>query len=160
MIKLEVEIPNGYEIDIENSDLSIGKIVFKELSDYNKTWNDLIGTRAPDGSVYISSFSKINPFSSKIDYEEKNIFIDEQTAKAALAMAQISMLMPWYGGVITTEEWKDASTPKYTIGKYAAEIMKDLVYVRHYPLAFHTEEQRDKFLKNNRQLVKEFLMID
>ena len=37
--------------------------------------------------------------------DDKNVFVSEKYAKAALALAQISQLMPYYGGEIT-EEWK------------------------------------------------------
>lgn len=75
-------------------------------------------------------------------------------------MAQISQLMPFYGGEVTDEEWKDDDTKKYVITRNGNEIRSVANYTRHEFLAFHTSEQRDEFLKNNEQLVKDYLMIE
>lgn len=40
-------------------------------------------------------------------------------------------------------------------------VLLNLIYIILYKfIAFHTEEQRDEFLKNNEQLVKDYLMIE
>ena len=92
--------------------------------------------------------------------ENKNVFLTEKHAKSALAMAQISQLIPFYGGEITDEEWKDSDMKKYVITRDGNEIRSVANYTRHEFLAFHTSEQRDEFLKNNEQLVKDYLMIE
>lgn len=77
-----------------------------------------------------------------------------------LAMAQISQLMPYYGGEITDEEWKNGNINKYVIeAKYDYTIKYIKNSLRVF-LAFHTEEQRNSFLKNNERLVKDYLMLD
>lgn len=75
-------------------------------------------------------------------------------------MAQISQLIPFYGGEITDKEWKDSDMKKYVITRDGNEIRSVANYTRHEFLAFHTSEQRDEFLKNNEQLVKDYLMIE
>lgn len=78
-----------------------------------------------------------------------------------LAMAMISQLMPYYGGEITKEEWKNDNKYKYIITFYKERIITvDWIDNNYYFLAFHTKEQRDEFLKYNEQLVKDYLMID
>lgn len=74
-------------------------------------------------------------------------------------MAQISQLMPYYGGEITNEEWGNSS-PKYIIDRYGNMINITFHTNAYYFLAFHTKEQRDMFLENNEQLVKDYLMIE
>lgn len=74
-------------------------------------------------------------------------------------MAQISQLMPYYGGEITNEEWLE-SEMKYTIEKNGKKACGDKRVGTYMLLAFHTKEQRDEFLKNNEQLVKDYLMIE
>lgn len=92
--------------------------------------------------------------------ENKNVFLTEKHAKSALAMAQISQLMPYYGGEITEQEWLDRSMFKYIIKRDGCSIKLDIHHTIYKFIAFHTEEQRDEFLKNNEQLVKDYLMIE
>ena len=91
---------------------------------------------------------------------EKNLFIDSKHAKSALAMAQISQLMKYFGGEVTDEEWKDRSATKYTISRTDWGITKGCNTVCYDLLAFHTEEQLNNFLKYNERLVKDYLMLD
>jgi len=155
---LKIEIPEGFEIDKENS--SFEEIVFKKKEQEVKTWNDLIKRDLPSSSKYINGWSVIHEaIGDNFSHNNKNCFIDEKHAKSALAMAQISQLMPYYGGAILNEEWK-YSTRKYVISGYKNTIKDDYAVNLHYFLAFHTKEQRDMFLKYNEQLVKDYLMID
>lgn len=97
---------------------------------------------------------------SEICGQNMNIFLTEKHAKSALAMAQISQLIPYYGGVITDDEWEDNSLDKYVIFREVNYIKLDIFRRKYEFLAFHTAEQRDEFLKNNEQLVKDYLMIE
>ena len=102
-----------------------------------------------------------NPFSySFFTSDDRSVFIDEKHAKSALAMAMISQLIPYYGGMVTDEEWDDDSINKYIIRRSREGIFKDLNTKLYFFLAFHTEGQRDMFLECNEQLVKDYLMID
>ena len=99
----------------------------------------------------------------KNDRFAKDVFATEKLAKSALAMAQISQIMAndkRFGGMITDEEWKDESLRKIVIDNTNKGLFLDAYYIRKYFLAFHTMEQRDLFLKENEQLVKDYLMID
>lgn len=75
-------------------------------------------------------------------------------------MAQISQLIPYYGGEITNDEWKDGSIRKYIIFRRMNCVGRCEAYSNYELLAFHTQKQRDEFLKNNEQLVKDYLMIE
>lgn len=136
-----------------------------------KVWEDLLGSTIPERSSLIEGGKGENFYSSYISekqgpysYErftkkDRSIFYDEKYAKSALAMAQISQLMPYYGKAITDKEWDDRH-PKYVILRSNNAIMKSSCTNRYSFLAFHTEEQRDNFLKYNEHLVKDYLMID
>ena len=155
---LKIEIPEGFEIDKENS--SFETIVFKKIDKQVRTWDDLIERNLPSSSKYISNCSIIHEaIGEKIAYNDKNYFIDEKHAKSALAMAQISQLMPYYGGAVTDEEWGD-STTKYVIYRKYSEIELWNATNVFYFLAFHTKEQRDNFYRNNEQLVRDYLRLD
>ena len=155
---LKIEIPEGFEIDKENS--SFETIVFKKIDKQVRTWDDLIERNLPSSSKYISNCSIIHEaIGEKIAYNDKNYFIDEKHAKSALAMAQISQLMPYYGGAITDEEWGDPTTKYVIYRKYSEIELWNATNVFHF-LAFHTKEQRDSFYRNNEQLVKDYLRLD
>ena len=122
-----------------------------------KVWEDLKNV----GGYYITTNSHIQYL--EISYVEscnRNNFLTEKQAKSALAMAQISQLMPYYGGEITDKEWDDNNIVKYVIKRMYNRIDLDNYYTIYHFLAFHTLEQRDEFLKNNERLVKDYLMID
>ena len=163
--ELNISIPEGYEVDKDKS--TFEKIVFKK-KEYKKeiqvkTWEDLIGKKIPNSSKYINAFSYI--LSEEIDSkhfdnkEDRNYFIDEKHAKSALAMAQISQLMPYYGGAVTDEEWGDSTTKYVIYRKYLGIELWNATNVFHF-LAFHTKEQRDSFYRYNKKLVKDYLRID
>ena len=122
-----------------------------------EVWEDL---EEIDG-CYINVQSKVVNVTGATNYEENiNIFKTEKHAKKALAMAQISQLMPYYGGEITNDEWNDYNIMKYIIKRSGNNIERGKYNYTYQFLAFHTEEQRDEFLLNNEQLVKDYLMID
>lgn len=93
--------------------------------------------------------------------DNRFIFSDKNHAKAALAMAQISQLMPYYGGSVTAEEWNNENIPKYCIEKRFNCICKSILYGNYTFLAFRTNKQRERFMsyQENIQLVKDYLML-
>lgn len=159
--EVKIIIPDGYEIDNEKS--TFEKIVFKKKEKEVKTWDDLVGKKIPNGSRVISISSSTNVLVSRWTFNknsDENTFIDERHAKSALAMAQISQLMPYYGGAISDNEWNDANLPKWVIMRYGKSIDKKSHFSEYCFLAFHTREQCAEFLKYNEQLVKDYLMIE
>ena len=156
----KVECPEGYEIDKENSTLE--RICFKKIEQEVRTWDDLIGKERPSTQAWIrcsDSYIEADGISYKISKSNRFEFIDTKHAKSALAMAQISQLLPYFGGPITDEEWYNESS-KYTIEKYMNGMIKDSTVYCYHLLSFHTAEQRDNFLKFNQRLVKDYLMLD
>ena len=153
----KVTAPNGYEIDEENS--TFENIVFKKIEQGVKTWEDLIGEQMSDSYKWIDNKSYIRNACGKFGLIDKNVFIDERHAKSALAMAQISQLMPYFGGSITDEEWK-SNIMKYCIARdHKNLIYRSFVWHEYHILAFHTEEQRNNFIKYNKQLINDYLML-
>ena len=127
-----------------------------------KTWDDLIGTKVPKDSYYIGGSSRISKIITNQTFDmkyDKNLFIDEKHAKSALAMSQISQLIPYYGGVITDTEWNNSHVIKYVIARRNNSIVSESFNIIYHLLAFHTREQRDEFLKNNKQLVMDYFML-
>ena len=68
---------------------------------------------------------------------------------------------PRFGGPVTDEEWNGTNTAyKYVISRRDNNIEFEKYYKWYCFLAFHTKEQRDLFLKENEDLVKDYLMIN
>lgn len=155
----EVKIvpPEGYEIDKDNSTFEC--IKFKLIT---KRWRD-DREKKVDGYFICSSDSMIQYVHNLPNsFYSHNVFATEKQAKSALAMARISQIMAndeRFGGVITDEEWKDENKIKYVISRCDNKVHKDTLVCIFRFLAFHTAEQRDLFLKENEDLVKNYLML-
>ena len=155
-MKTNAEIKNINLDDYEISKQSDEEIVLKKKTKFPK-WEALSSIKG----YFINSYSfidKCGPY--KPDPANRNTFLTEKDAKSALAMAQISQLMPYYGGEITDEEWEDGTLKKFLISRDGTRILSTWYTSAYCFLAFHTEEQRDAFLENNEQLVKDYLMIE
>ena len=158
--QVKIVPPEGYEIDKEHSTFEC--IKFKPI----ERWRD--GEPIVKG-WYVGNNNVIS-YNLKSDFIKKwkdgnlNVFATEKQAKSALAMAQISQIMAndeRFGGAITDEEWDNTGVEKYAIQRWKNEIDRSYAYTYRYSfLAFHTQEQRDLFLKENIDLVKDYLMID
>lgn len=149
------------DINLEEYEISEQKdkeiIVLKKKKSKFPTWEDLGNI----SGVFIGAGSEFFEASgAPVSNNNRNVFLTEKHAKSALAMAQISQLIPYYGGEITNDEWKDSSIRKYIIFRKMSYVGRCEAYSNYEFLAFHTAEQRDEFLKNNEQLVKDYLMIE
>ena len=149
MKEVKIEIPEGYEIDKENS--SFEKIVFKKKKEIN-CWEDL--THVPGVYITENSLLRITEVGLIQPYN-KNVFLNEKYAKSALALAQISQLLPYYD---TNVDWKNEYN-KYCIERVGNSIEIGAWLHRYCILAFNTESEAERFLKNNEQLVKDFYML-
>jgi len=161
--EVKIKIPEGYEIDKEKSTFECIKFKKKEVSWRSTETNNLnyinkisgytIGVGSEPLEVKNWLHTKFNRF----------LFATEKQAKSALAMAQISQIMAndkRFGGVVTDEEWTKDSMIKYCIKRSGRYGYPEIVYKHYHFLAFHTKEQRDLFIEENEDLVKDYLMID
>lgn len=158
--EIRVNIPKGYEIDEENS--SFQCIKFKKVKQVN-TWDDLDLEKVE--GFYIDTQCSLKDVIMKRGDGNRNLFLSKKYAKAALAMAKFSQLIKYYGGEITSKEWEDDYTMKYTIIGTTG-ICRDVKVQGSTSarclFAFHTREDRDRFIQypENKQLVKDFYMMD
>lgn len=153
MKTITIQVPDDCEVQIVKEEEKKEPVI--------RTYQDLI-----DNNIKIKGFcvgsGKVHPMHNPLTSGStiRDLAASEKVAKSMLAMAMISQLMPYYGGEITEDEWNYANMLKYTIKNERGKIQTTHGYVTHDYLAFHTEEQRDNFLKYNEQLVKDYLMID
>ncbi len=150
--EIKINVPEGYEIDKENSTFECIKFKKKEVTPWRYNQETTSG--------YSIVCRKISNWSNNLG--GKALFATEKQAKSALAMAQISQIMAndkRFGGIITDEEWGIYKIDKYVISRLGKSIIhKACLNNTYHFLAFHTEKQRDLFLKENTDLVKDYLM--
>ena len=158
--EIKITIPKGYKIDKENS--TFEKIVFKKVKEEPKRWRD-DGIQLFNG-YFIGTSSDILiadcVFNSKTN---RNVFATKKQAKSALAMARISQIMDndeRFGDIVNDEEWENDNLTKHVINRYGKQIGSESWNTKYHFLAFHTKEQRDLFLEENMDLIKDYLMIE
>lgn len=149
--EIKITPPEGYEIDKVNSTFEC--IKFKPV----KRWRD--------SNPIVTGYYILHYPDASGNYWEGiyGVFATEKQAKSALAMAQISQIMandPRFGGVVTNEEFEDEDIWIYSINrnKNTIQMYQGTRGIDNF-LSFHTPKQRDLFLKENEDLVKDYLMI-
>ena len=148
--ELKIQVPEGYEIDKEKS--TFEKIVFKKVErELPKKWEDLGGVNG----FYINAQSDINPYyDSEIKgTTSKNIFPTKEEAEACIALAQLCQLRDRYNDG-WKPDWEDENEVKFNIFYCGNKIIESSCHLSNSLLAFKTEELRDKFLENFRDLIE------
>ena len=130
------------------------------LTKIQKIWRGDDDENAIVSGYFIDRDSRIVQYSGYNIPSDHNIFATEKQAKSALAMAQISQIMAndnRFGGIVTDEEWTDKSW--YSIIRINNDLRTATRFCYEL-LAFHTKKQADLFLEENRDLVKDYYMMD
>lgn len=147
--KVKITPPAGWEVDEEKSTFT--EIVYKEIPLKAKLptkWEEL-------GSVegyFVSNYSQAKgPAYCIANSGAKNAFSTKEEAEASIAMAQLSQLRKVYrdGWV---PNWADTSS-KYTIDFDKDTLTAFIFHGAGCFLSFQSEEVRDEFLKNFKELI-------
>jgi hypothetical protein len=149
MKTLKIEIPNGFEIDKENS--TFEQIVFKEIEKaLPKNWKELKTLKG----YYVNGNDAYSGEDFSIRNSNKNIFATEEQAKASIALAQLSQLREVYrNGWVP--DFKNASEIKYCIFLEGNNITTNWFYKSNLFLSFQDEKTRDLFLENFKDLIEQ-----
>ena len=148
MKTLKINVPEGYEIDREQS--TFENIVFKEIKkELPKSWEDLENLKG----FYVGINSDVvvtcdNVLKSKIN---RFIFATKEQAEASIALAQLSQLREVYrdGWVPNwTKDWVYCIVPNPT--KLYVGITVDHINF----LSFQQKEIAQQFLENFRELIE------
>ena len=150
---LSIQIPEGFEIDKENS--TFEKIVFKELPKKPKRvtkWNDF---KCIQGGYYIERDSAINEntVGSSSIYNDRNIWPTKELAEASLALCQLIRYRDnWNEGWIA--DWKTHTQNKYCVtlrlGKAGIELWNN----NHKILSFERSIIANEFLETFKDLIE------
>lgn len=148
--ELKIEVPQGYEINKEKS--TFEKIVFKKVEkELPKCWEEL-------GEIkgwYVDSFSDILPCDKCNSNEDtdKNMFPTVEEAEACLALSQLCQLRDRYNDG-WKPDWTDDNQFKWNIHVFKDDIYTMANLFVKKVLVFKTQELRDKFLENFRDLIE------
>ena len=157
-IKLDIKTARKWYNGSDDSLKTLALQAFSEdeLKTHVKVWEDLFNAPKNYKGFCIKSNSNLEGRVILSD-SDKCVFVDEKHAKSALAMAQISQLMPYYtepiarnesNWVIIADEFGDLITQQYNY-KSNPNILR-----------FKTREKAYEFLTNNMQLVEDYFMMN
>lgn len=143
MKTFEVEIPEGHQIDKENS--TFEKIVFKKIeSDLPDSVEEIQNRNwfvCSSGSVTMMKDNTINQLSTK------------ERAEAFLALMQLVELRDYVNGDWKAD-WSDPCQTKYTIRCSFDKIFFEYFTLNKKVLHFKSDELRDKFYKKYKKLIE------
>ena len=149
MKHINIECPQGYEIDKEKS--TFEKIVFKEINQLPKKWEEL---ETVTGWYVLPSSVTNDTYLSKCNVYTRNVFVTEEQAEASIALAQLSQLR---------EVYRQGWTPDWTTleDKYVIciddrnDIYIDYVCSSRAFLAFQDGETAELFIENFKDLINQ-----
>lgn len=146
--EFKIQVPEGYEIDKEKS--TFEKIVFKKTErELPKKWEDLYEVK---GWFVDFQSDVVTSGSMRTGDNVKNRFPTKEEAKACIALAQLCQLRDRYN-----EGWKpnwDDGGEKHCVYFHDNEINSAYTYSSHRVLTFKTQELRDEFLENFKDLIE------
>nr|DAY29471.1 MAG TPA: hypothetical protein [Caudoviricetes sp.] len=146
--EMKIQVPEGYEIDKENS--TFENIVFKkEERKLPKKWEDLYEIKG----WFVDFHSDVVTSSSmRTGDNVKNRFPTKEEAEACLALAQLCQLRDRYNDG-WKPDWED-SYVKYILYYWGDDITKTHCTNARTLLSFKTQKLRDEFLENFRDLIE------
>jgi len=156
--EIKINVPDGYEIDKENSTFEC--IKFKPIKKkLPKTWEEFCKTYPKkERDCWVNSNSKIENIyystnQERNNIEDRNLLPNKKYAEAMLALCQLIQLRDCYNnGWIP--DWTDDCNPKYCIIIFHNHILKSILSETSTILAFKTEELRNEFLTNFKELIE------
>lgn len=150
MNTLKITPPEGFEIDKEKS--TFEEIVFKPIKkELPRKWEDLGFIKG----WFINHASQTFPIDVSTKKVYRNIFVTEEQARAAVALAQLSQLREVYRQG-WEPDWSDYKRHKYIISFFDGQyftIKLGFCYANF--LAFQSEEIAKQFLMNFKDLIEE-----
>ena len=149
---IEIEVPDGYKA-VYDKDTQKVEIVKVELP---KSWEEFCENNPiKAGEYFINEYSEIIYAAEKHRAANlKNILPNKETAEAFLALMQLIQLRDCYRQG-WTPDWKDDKQPKYSVITSSGKVSVDTRIVTNGILSFQSEEVRDEFLNNFRELIEQ-----
>ena len=152
--KLKINIPEGYEIDRENS--TFEEIVFKKIEDpfskLPKTWEEYKSYSRDDTSYFFCN--PLKSIKASLFSGVYNEFSTEERVKQYVALGRLIQLRDYWVGY-----WKNDSNNFVNVIYNLNGEIKNMGLSHkqslNFPLTFPTREMADKFITCFRDLIKE-----
>ena len=141
---VKIEVPEGYEIDKENS--TFETIKFKEKSKLPMSWEGL----GDITGYYIDSTSSLKNCYGYSCRGKENLWPTKELAEAALALSQLLQLRDRWNG-----DWKqEYGVPSFAILNRHDKLFRATIEDYNTPLVFKSNQLRDKFLETFKDLIE------
>ena len=150
MKTLKINVPDGYEIDKEQS--TFENIVFKEIKkELPKSWEEIEKLQG----FFVSPNSRVRTTSDSayIIEHNRNIFVTREQAEASIALAKLSQLREVYRQGWTTD-WENEMQKKWCIRFYKETLEIEDYCSTNYFFSFQKREIAQQFLENFRDLIE------
>ena len=141
--EVKIEVPQGYEIDRQKS--TFEKIVFKNIPENPKTWEDYCSLMKGK-TMYYTNCNTIT-VSGFSDAHDK--FVNKKRAEQFIALGKLLQLRDYW---VKRSKFKDA------IGVFTWSdglIVTNNCDINDFALTFPTQEMADKFITCFRDLIKQ-----
>lgn len=152
MKTININIPEGYEIDVEASDLAKGNIIFKPTQ---KRWEDF--SRCDCWRLEVENGVPVTKCEEA--YVGGSYEWDYPTEELLLAAEAHRELLFWRNRVWKEDNnWEpiiDSPASKYSIYNYQGKLTDGETYCMNAILSFRTKELRDQFLKDHKDLIEQ-----
>lgn len=146
--------PDDYIFKDENGNvINAKKIVLEKKKEYPKTYEECC--RIVNANPYVRLVYNLSD-GQKYSYDEDNLRLYESIRKLLICRdaywklygEEMGLGKPW------EPDWSDCENIKYIIGGYGGEIDKGQNLNIHITFAFPTEEMRDEFYENFKELIE------
>ena len=143
--KARLILPDGYEFEAEGNEFFVIKKKPKYPTTYEECWKVRFEV---DGETTLKEFHNVSGYYSKsLGALQKLLCCRDAYWK--IAGDEMGLGKSW------DPDWNDYENIKYIIGGYEGEIGYDQNHHLHRILAFPTEEMRDAFYKNFKDLIEQ-----
>ena len=109
----------------------------------------------------VTNIFKIKTYDDLPNHKLSALPYNEKFQKHHESVIKITMLLPYYGGEISDQEWNNIDQEKFIIqysNKFKSLIVTKSSDIRCL-LAFHTFERAKDFMENNRELIRNYYML-
>jgi hypothetical protein len=148
MKTLKINVPEGYEIDKEQS--TFENIVFKEIkNELPKSWEELEKVSGYYADRMSEVYGQVYPVSDSM----RNTFATKEQAEASIALAQLSQLREVYRQG-WKPDWTDGTITKYTISRFRNDLIIMDNFEAEQFLSFQSRKIAEQFFENFRELIE------
>ena len=155
--ELKITIPEGYEIDKDNS--TFEKIVFKKKDTKPRSWKEYYEQQIANKKhgYYIddadcSTVSGVWNEYARAD-KWKNVLPSKELTEAFIAMMQLmSLRQAWIGD--WKPDWKDETRVKFIIICLENQVLFQNTYITSRVLSFPTSEMAEDFMNTFKDLLE------